>query len=269
MTTSADETISLETHSLADFAKGGGRDVLAKCTRFASLVSDFNAREDARGQFRVELEGPLDHRVGRSRRGHRGAAGARLLRLERLPRAPARPACRRGRPSRARRGRLRDAERAAPRRHEQASARARGHCQRIRRPRGHRDLPLGIRRERRRAHRAPVARRFRRARSLRPRQHRRRLPLLGRDGASLCACRHDGARRRALARPADCLGKARRDRRALQHALDDRRRPYAAPRSATSTAHASCSTTRTASASSARRDAGPRSTGACRAAPTS
>ena len=57
----ADESISLETHSLADFAGGGGHDVLAKCTRFASLVADFDAREDARGQFRVELEGPLDH----------------------------------------------------------------------------------------------------------------------------------------------------------------------------------------------------------------
>lgn len=60
----ADDSISLETHSLADFAPGGGRDVLAKCGRFASLVADFNARDDARGQFRVELEGPLDHRVG-------------------------------------------------------------------------------------------------------------------------------------------------------------------------------------------------------------
>lgn len=63
MHTHADESISLETHSLADFAPSGGRDVLAKCARFASLVADFNAREDARGQFRVELEGPLDHRV--------------------------------------------------------------------------------------------------------------------------------------------------------------------------------------------------------------
>jgi 4-hydroxy-2,2'-bipyrrole-5-methanol synthase len=64
MSTHADESISLETHSMADFARGGGRDVLARCARFASLVSDFHAREDAHGQFRVELEGPLDHRVG-------------------------------------------------------------------------------------------------------------------------------------------------------------------------------------------------------------
>ena len=69
MPTHADETISLETHSLADFAEGGGHDVLTKCTRFASLVRDFEAREDARGQYRVELEGPLDHRVT-----HRDAA---------------------------------------------------------------------------------------------------------------------------------------------------------------------------------------------------
>jgi glycine C-acetyltransferase len=72
----ADESISLETHSLADFARGGGRDVLARCTRFASLVSDFNARDDARGQFRVELEGPLDHRVA-----HRDAATGTLREL--------------------------------------------------------------------------------------------------------------------------------------------------------------------------------------------
>ena len=58
-----DESISLETHSLADFANGGGCDVLDKCTRFASLVRDFESRADARGQFRVELDGPLDHRV--------------------------------------------------------------------------------------------------------------------------------------------------------------------------------------------------------------
>jgi glycine C-acetyltransferase len=72
----ADESISLETHSLADFARGGGRDVLARCTRFASLASDCNARDDARGQFRVELEGPLDHRVA-----HRDAATGTLREL--------------------------------------------------------------------------------------------------------------------------------------------------------------------------------------------
>jgi glycine C-acetyltransferase len=58
-----DETISLETHSLSDFASCGDGDVLDKCSRFAALIRDFDARDDARGQFRVELEGPLDHRV--------------------------------------------------------------------------------------------------------------------------------------------------------------------------------------------------------------
>jgi 8-amino-7-oxononanoate synthase len=61
--THIEESISLETHSLSDFAPNGALDVLAKCTRFASLVEDFHARDDARGQFRVEIEGPLDHRV--------------------------------------------------------------------------------------------------------------------------------------------------------------------------------------------------------------
>ncbi len=59
-----DESISLETHSVADFASKPSLDVLEKCRRFGSLVADFNAREDARGQFRVEIEGALDHRIG-------------------------------------------------------------------------------------------------------------------------------------------------------------------------------------------------------------
>jgi 4-hydroxy-2,2'-bipyrrole-5-methanol synthase len=63
MTTQADEGISLETHSMADFAPRASVDVLEKCSSFGSLVADFNAREDAGGQFRVEIEGPLDHRI--------------------------------------------------------------------------------------------------------------------------------------------------------------------------------------------------------------
>lgn len=68
--------VSLDTHSLDDFAPGrtGGEDVLARCERFASYVADFAARDDAHGQYRVEIEGALDHHVtvrdehGRARR---------------------------------------------------------------------------------------------------------------------------------------------------------------------------------------------------------
>lgn len=50
---------AMKTHSLADFARSTEEDVLAKCARF----STFAAAVAERDQFRVELEGPLDHRV--------------------------------------------------------------------------------------------------------------------------------------------------------------------------------------------------------------
>jgi glycine C-acetyltransferase len=55
--------ISLDTHTLEDFAPTRSEDVLARCDRFAGFTSDFSAREDAGGQYRVEIEGPLDHHV--------------------------------------------------------------------------------------------------------------------------------------------------------------------------------------------------------------
>lgn len=60
----ADETISLETHSVSDFASArGSHDLLEKCTRFGSLLADFGAREASTGQFRRAIEGPLDHHI--------------------------------------------------------------------------------------------------------------------------------------------------------------------------------------------------------------
>src|SRR5947208_2468286 len=60
---SMSERISLETHVLDDFAPARSEDILARCERFASFVADFTAREDAGGQYRVEIEGPLDRLV--------------------------------------------------------------------------------------------------------------------------------------------------------------------------------------------------------------
>jgi glycine C-acetyltransferase len=63
MSNHADEAITFETHSLADFGEAHGSDVFTKCARFRKFRADFDARGDCRAQFRVELEGALDHRV--------------------------------------------------------------------------------------------------------------------------------------------------------------------------------------------------------------
>ena len=49
--------------SLADFYRGDSDDLFDKCRRFSSVVSGAQLREILRYQYRLILEGPLDHRV--------------------------------------------------------------------------------------------------------------------------------------------------------------------------------------------------------------
>ncbi len=55
--------VSIDTHVLDDFTPRRSEDIFARCGRFARYLADFEARDAAGGQYRVEIEGALDHRV--------------------------------------------------------------------------------------------------------------------------------------------------------------------------------------------------------------
>jgi 8-amino-7-oxononanoate synthase len=55
--------VTAETHSLVDFYDVPSPDLFEKCTRFQELVADLRARELFQTQYRVEVDGPLDHRI--------------------------------------------------------------------------------------------------------------------------------------------------------------------------------------------------------------
>ena len=55
--------ISAETHTLDQFYDTGSPDLLDKCRKFQHLVADMHARGLYQAQYRVEIDGPLDHSV--------------------------------------------------------------------------------------------------------------------------------------------------------------------------------------------------------------
>jgi len=55
--------ISAETHGLEHFYDTRSPDLLDKCRKFQHLVADMHARGLYQSQYRVEIDGPLDHRV--------------------------------------------------------------------------------------------------------------------------------------------------------------------------------------------------------------
>src|ERR1700690_868753 len=52
-----------ELPTLADFYADGSNDVFSKCARFARYVSEADAAGYYKSQFRLELVGPIDHRI--------------------------------------------------------------------------------------------------------------------------------------------------------------------------------------------------------------
>jgi glycine C-acetyltransferase len=55
--------ISVETHRVTDFLDTGSTDVLDKCREFQAFLNDLRRRHLYQVQYRVTLEGPLDHRI--------------------------------------------------------------------------------------------------------------------------------------------------------------------------------------------------------------
>ncbi len=57
------EPVSIETHDLTHFAESASDDLLEKCRGFQAWLGDMRARGLFQRQYRVTLEGALDHRI--------------------------------------------------------------------------------------------------------------------------------------------------------------------------------------------------------------
>ena len=57
------ESISIETHDPTDFIESRSDDLLEKCRRFQQWLGDMRARGLFQRQYRVTIEGALDHRI--------------------------------------------------------------------------------------------------------------------------------------------------------------------------------------------------------------
>ncbi len=49
--------------TLADFYNDDSHDILSKCTRFSAYVREVDAAGLLRSHYRLELVGPIDHRI--------------------------------------------------------------------------------------------------------------------------------------------------------------------------------------------------------------